>query len=141
MPWHYVVRTQGEDFAARFQQSVWVDASTGTVTATIVQPWYLQAISLARPIHFDNHDTLPLKILWFVTDSLTCFMIITGIYAWWVKFRPARPVASQHLTPAERPVRPLLSKTGYLPPKPLAIYHYDIDDGFRQLTEPVYYFL
>lgn len=105
MPWHYVVRTQGEGFAARFQQSVWVDASTGTVTATIVQPWYLQAISLARPIHFNNHDTLPLKILWFVTDALTCFMIITGIYAWWVKFRPARPVASQHLTPAERPVR------------------------------------
>ncbi|SDN06677.1 Uncharacterized iron-regulated membrane protein [Dendrosporobacter quercicolus] len=104
MPWHYVVRTQGEGFAAHFQEFVWVDASTGTVTATIAQPWYLQAISLARPAHFSNHDTLALKILWFVTDALTCFMIITGIYAWFVKFRPVRP-AAQKQTQAVRPVR------------------------------------
>ncbi|MDF2858239.1 MAG: PepSY domain containing protein [Neobacillus sp.] len=94
MRWHYMVRTQGEGWGAHLNKPVWVDASTGKVTAVIQQPWYIQTLSMANPVHFSNHDTLPLKILWFITDALTCIMIITGIYAWFVKFRPNKSNAA-----------------------------------------------
>lgn len=94
MRWHYTVRTQGEGWDTHLNKPVWVDASTGKVTAIIQQPWYIQTISLANPVHFSNHDTLPLKILWFITDALTCIMIITGIYAWFVKSRPNKSNAA-----------------------------------------------
>ncbi len=106
MPWHYIVRTQGEGFATHFAQSAWIDAATGAVTAIIEQPWYLRAISLAGPVHFSNHDTLPLKILWFLTAALTCIMIITGMYAWFVKCKPGiHNIAAKQPAPTARPVR------------------------------------
>lgn len=94
MRWHYTFRTKGEGWEAHFNKPVWVDASTGKITAIIQQPWYIQTLSMANPVHFSNHDTLPLKILWFITDALTCIMIITGIYAWFVKFRPNKSNAA-----------------------------------------------
>lgn len=107
MPWHYTVRTQGDGFGAYLNQSVWVDAATGEITAIPEQPWYLQAFSMASPVHFSNHDTLPLKMLWFVTDFLTCIMIITGIYAWVVKFSPNTSKAAANRQPVIRPIRPV----------------------------------
>ncbi|AJQ26626.1 PepSY-associated TM helix domain-containing protein [Pelosinus fermentans] len=97
MRWHYTVCTQGEGWDAHLNKPVWVDASTGKVTAVIQQPWYIQMLSMANPVHFSNHDTLPLKILWFITEALTCIMIITGIYAWFVKFRPNKGNAANKL--------------------------------------------
>lgn len=116
MRWHYTVRTQGKGFAAHFAKPVWIDAATGGVTAIIDQPWHIQALSLARPVHFSNHDTLPLKILWFITAALTCAMIITGIYAWFVKFRPGQNQgAAKQTADKARPVRQS-SRQIWLPP-------------------------
>ncbi|XER11135.1 hypothetical protein SATMO3_13050 [Sporomusa aerivorans] len=92
MPWHYTIRTQGEGFAAYINKPVWIDASTGAITAIIELPWYIQALAMARPVHFSNHDTLLLKSLWFIIDAFTCIMIVTGMYAWFVKFRPKSSV-------------------------------------------------
>lgn len=116
MPWHYTVRTQGQGFGAHFSRPVWVDALTGDVTAVISQPWYIQTLSLASPVHFSNHDTLPLKILWFVTAALTCIMIVTGIYAWFIKFRPGQSnTAAMRPGNAVRPVRQSLRQIWLLP--------------------------
>ncbi len=116
MRWHYTVRTQGQGLAAHFNKPVWVDASTGQVTAVIQQPWYIQTLSMATPVHFSNHDTLPLKILWFITDALTCIMIITGIYAWFVKCRPNKSNGvSRQPTTTIPPVRQSLRQIWLLP--------------------------
>jgi uncharacterized iron-regulated membrane protein len=116
MPWHYTVHTQGASFAAYSNKPVWIDAATGQITAIIEPPWYIQSLTLASPVHFNNHDTLPLKILWFVTDALTCVMIITGIYAWFVKFRPNQNMAvNKQQTKTIRPVRQSARQIWLLP--------------------------
>ncbi|WP_378956850.1 PepSY-associated TM helix domain-containing protein [Pelosinus sp. sgz500959] len=115
MPWHYVVQTAGEGFSTHFYHSVWIDAENGHITAMIEAPWYIELLSLARPIHFSNHDTLLLKILWFLIDALTCVMIITGIYAWFVKFRPLNKTMATKPTKVLCPVRQSTRQIWLLP--------------------------
>lgn len=116
MPWHYVIHTAGEGFNAYVSQPVWIDAANGQITAVIEAPWYIQVLSMARPVHFNNHNTLPLKILWFITDALTCVMIITGIYAWFIKFRPNQnKEANQRQAKLVRPLRQPLRQIWLLP--------------------------
>lgn len=98
---HYAVFFQGDTpLTERLLTPALVDAETGTFTAARPMPWYYQALSLSRPLHFGDYGGLPLKLLWAVLTLFTIHVLGTGLYLWLAKRRSAAPV------PAIRPALP-----------------------------------
>nr|WP_136250952.1 PepSY domain-containing protein [Ningiella ruwaisensis] len=64
---------------------VLVDATDGKVIGKQEMPWYANALSLSRPLHFGDYGGLGLKIVWAILNSFTIAILITGLYLWWKK--------------------------------------------------------
>jgi uncharacterized iron-regulated membrane protein len=91
---HYAVFFQGDTpLTERLLTPALVDAETGTFTAARAMPWYYQALSLSRPLHFGDYGGLPLKLLWAALTLFTIHVLGTGLYLWLTKSKPPAPAA------------------------------------------------
>lgn len=103
---HYAVFFQGDSpLTERLLTPALIDAETGAFTAARQMPWYYQALSLSRPLHFGDYGGLPLKLLWAALTLFTLHVLGTGLYLWLAR-RPAGargngPVALPAAEPAE----------------------------------------
>lgn len=89
---HYAVFFQGDTpLTEGLLTPALVDAETGTFTAAREMPWYYQALSLSRPLHFGDYGGLPLKLLWAALTLFTIHVLGTGLYLWLAKRRVAVP--------------------------------------------------
>jgi uncharacterized iron-regulated membrane protein len=85
---HYAVFFQGDTpLTQRLLTPALIDAETGALTDARPMPWYNQALSLSRPLHFGDYGGLPLKILWALLTLFTIVILVTGIYLWLGKRR------------------------------------------------------
>lgn len=85
---HYAVFLQGDTpLTEKLLTTVLIDAETGQLTGVRPMPWYMQALSLAQPLHFGDYGRLPLKILWALLDLFTIAMLLTGLWLWLGKRR------------------------------------------------------
>ncbi|QYU69483.1 PepSY domain-containing protein [Leptolyngbya sp. 15MV] len=83
---HYAVFFQGDTpLTERLLTPALIDAETGVFTDARPMPWYYQALSLSRPLHFGDYGGLPLKILWAVLTLFTIVVLASGLYLWWAK--------------------------------------------------------
>jgi uncharacterized iron-regulated membrane protein len=104
---HYAVFFQGDTpLTERLLTPALIDAETGTFTAARPMPWYYQALSLSRPLHFGDYGGLPLKLLWAALTLLTIHVLGTGLYLWLAKRKspapaPVRAGAAAFAEPAE----------------------------------------
>ncbi len=102
---HYAVFFQGDTpLTERLLTPALVDAETGTFTAARPMPWYYQALSLSRPLHFGDYGGLPLKLLWAALTLFTVHVLATGLYLWLAKRKapaPAPTIATPLAEPAE----------------------------------------
>ena len=100
---HYAVFFQGATpLTERLLTPALVDAETGAFTAARPMPWYYQALSLSRPLHFGDYGGLPLKLLWAALTLFTIHVLGTGLYLWLAKRRaPAPAPARLAAEPAE----------------------------------------
>ncbi|MFM7376781.1 MAG: PepSY-associated TM helix domain-containing protein [Erythrobacter sp.] len=102
---HYAVFFQGATpLTERLLTPALVDAETGTFTAARPMPWYYQALSLSRPLHFGDYGGLPLKLLWGALTLFTIHVLGTGLYLWLAKRKagaPAFPASTPVAEPAE----------------------------------------
>ena len=85
---HYAVFFQGDTpLTERLLTPALIDAETGAFTDARPMPWYNQALSMSRPLHFGDYGGLPLKILWALLTLFTIIILVTGIYLWLGKRR------------------------------------------------------
>lgn len=85
---HYAVFFQGDTpLTERLLTPALVDAETGVFTDARAMPWYYQALSLSRPLHFGDYGGLPLKLLWAVLTLFTIHVLGTGLYLWLARRR------------------------------------------------------
>ncbi|WP_421683394.1 PepSY domain-containing protein [Stutzerimonas urumqiensis] len=85
---HYAVFMVGDSHVtSHLWTPVLIDAQTLDVTAVGTHPWYMDALSLSSPLHFGDYGGRPMQILWAVLDLLTIFVLISGLYLWWVRRR------------------------------------------------------
>lgn len=85
---HYAVFFQGDTpLTERLLTPALIDAETGGFTDARPMPWYNQALSLSRPLHFGDYGGLPLKILWALLTLATIVILVTGLYLWAAKRR------------------------------------------------------
>ena len=83
---HYAVFFQGDTpLTERLLTPALIDAETGEFTDARPMPWYYQALSLSRPLHFGDYGGLPLKILWALLTLFTIVVLGSGLYLWAVK--------------------------------------------------------
>lgn len=83
---HYAVFFQGDTpLTERLLTPALIDAETGVFTDARPMPWYYQALSLSRPLHFGDYGGLPLKLLWAALTLFTIVVLGTGLYLWLVK--------------------------------------------------------
>ena len=75
-----------------------IDAETGSSPMPAPMPWYYQALSLSRPLHFGDYGGLPLKLLWAALTLFTIIVLGTGLYLWLAK---GTSTASAHLREAQ----------------------------------------
>jgi len=89
---HYAVFFQGATpLTERLLTPALVDAETGAFTAARPMPWYYQALSLSRPLHFGDYGGLPLKLLWAALTLFTIHVLATGLYLWLAKRKASAP--------------------------------------------------
>lgn len=83
---HYAVFFQGDSpLTERLLTPALIDAETGAFTDARPMPWYYQALSLSRPLHFGDYGGLPLKILWAALTLFTIVVLGSGLYLWLAK--------------------------------------------------------
>lgn len=83
---HYAVFFQGDTpLTERLLTPALIDAETGAFTDARPMPWYYQALSLSRPLHFGDYGGLPLKILWAALTLFTIVVLGSGLYLWLAK--------------------------------------------------------
>ena len=83
---HYAVFFQGDTpLTERLLTPALVDAETGVFTDARAMPWYYQALSLSRPLHFGDYGGFPLKLLWAALTLFTIHVLGTGLYLWLAK--------------------------------------------------------
>ncbi len=83
---HYAVFFQGDTpLTERLLTPALIDAESGEFTAARPMPWYYQALSLSRPLHFGDYGGLPLKLLWAALTLFTIHVLGTGLYLWLTK--------------------------------------------------------
>lgn len=93
--YHYAVFFQGDTpLTERLLTPALVDAETSAFTAARAMPWYYQALSLSRPLHFGDYGGLPLKLLWAALTLFTVHVLGTGLYLWLGKRRSAAPAVA-----------------------------------------------
>jgi len=80
-----------------------VDAESGTFTAARQMPWYYQALSLSRPLHFGDYGGLPLKLLWAALTLFTIHVLGTGLYLWLARRKAGAPVRTRSAMPVAEP--------------------------------------
>lgn len=96
---HYAVFLHGKTpLTENIITPVLVHAGNGEVAGLRRMPWYAQALSVSRPLHFGDYGGLILKIVWFLLDVLTIIVLGSGVYLWWKK-RPSQ--LSHSAKPAE----------------------------------------
>jgi uncharacterized iron-regulated membrane protein len=87
-PYDYGIYMRGSTEAtAKQYHPVFVDASTGTITATPQLPWYIVALVLSEPLHFGDYGGLPLKLIWALLDGASLAVVGTGLYLYLVRPR------------------------------------------------------
>ncbi len=80
---HYAIFFHGTSPATeRIITPVLVDASDGTPAGLRNMPWFMQALSLSRPLHFGDYGGLLLKVIWAVLDLLAIVILVSGLYLW-----------------------------------------------------------
>jgi len=85
---HYAVFFQGDTpLTERLLTPALIDAETGAFTDARPLPWYNQALSLSRPLHFGDYGGLPLKLLWAALTVFTLIVLGSGLYLWLGKRR------------------------------------------------------
>lgn len=83
---HYAVFFQGDTpLTERLLTPALIDAETGAFTDARPMPWYYQALSLSRPLHFGDYGGLPLKLLWAALTLFTIVVLGSGLYLWLFK--------------------------------------------------------
>lgn len=93
---HYAVFFQGDTpLTERLLTPALIDAEAGTFTAARQMPWYYQALSLSRPLHFGDYGGLPLKLLWAALTLFTIHVLGTGLYLWLAKRRTNAPTPAR----------------------------------------------
>lgn len=74
--------TDGVDFAGLKEpifQPVRVDSVTGQVIAAPTPPWYVSALALSQPLHFDDYGDVTLKVIWALLDLTTIAVLVSGL--------------------------------------------------------------
>ena len=85
---HYAVFLHGDSpLTSNLITPALIDAGTGELVATRRMPWYMQALSLSRPLHFGDYGRMPLKLLWAAFTLVTIVVLLTGLYLWAVRRR------------------------------------------------------
>lgn len=102
---HYAIFFQGDTpLTERLLTPALVDAETGAFTAARPMPWYYQALSLSRPLHFGDYGGLPLKLLWAALTLFTIHVLDTGLYLLLAKRKaPASALVAVSRTPTAEP--------------------------------------
>lgn len=87
-PAHYAVYLHGATpFTAHLITPVLVHAGSGEVVGVRRLPWFLSALSLARPLHFGDFGGLALKIVWALMTLATVVVLGSGLWLWAAKRR------------------------------------------------------
>lgn len=85
-PGHYAIFLHGNTpLTAQLLTPALVDATTGALVGVRDMPWYVEALSLSRPLHFGDYGGLPLKLLWAALTGLTLVVLVSGLYLWIVR--------------------------------------------------------
>jgi uncharacterized iron-regulated membrane protein len=93
---HYAVFFQGDSpLTERLLTPALIDAETGRFTDARQMPWYYQALSLSRPLHFGDYGGLPLKLLWAALTLFTMHVLGTGLYLWLARGRTSSPAQAR----------------------------------------------
>jgi uncharacterized iron-regulated membrane protein len=101
---HYAVFFQGDTpLTERLLTPALVDAETGEFTDARPMPWYYQALSLSRPLHFGDYGGLPLKLLWAALTLFTIHVLGTGLHLWLAKRKSGAPAPAQASAPLAEP--------------------------------------
>lgn len=101
---HYAVFFQGDTpLTERLLTPALIDAETGRFTDARQMPWYYQALSLSRPLHFGDYGGLPLKLLWAALTLFTVHVLGTGLYLWLARRKAAGPVPTLAIDPIAEP--------------------------------------
>ena len=83
---HYAVFFHGRSPATeRIITPVLVDARSGVSSGLRDMPWFVQALSLSRPLHFGDYGGLLLKLIWALLDIMAIIILATGLYLWLAK--------------------------------------------------------
>ena len=83
---HYAALMRGgTPLTERLVKPVLIDA----LTATRAMPWYVTALLVSQPLHFGDYGGLPLKILWAALDVVTILLLVSGLYLWGKRRKPA----------------------------------------------------
>ena len=86
---HYAIFFHGRTPATeRIITPVLVSVTDGTSSGLRDMPWFVQALSLSRPLHFGDYGGLPLKLIWAVLDIMAIVILVTGLYLWIGKQSP-----------------------------------------------------
>jgi len=72
---------------ARLFKPVLVVAQTAQVTDSRELPWYLKALLVSQPLHFDDYGGLGMQIVWALLDVVTLIVLGSGLYLWWARRR------------------------------------------------------
>lgn len=82
-PGHYAIFFHGKTPATeRIITPVLVNAANGASTGPQAMPWFMQALSLSRPLHFGDYGGLFLKIVWALLDLAAIIILLSGLYLW-----------------------------------------------------------
>lgn len=82
-PGHYAIFLHGNTpLTAHLLTPALVDATNGALVGVLDMPWYVEALSLSRPLHFGDYGGLPLKLLWALLDLATIWVLWTGLMLW-----------------------------------------------------------
>ena len=84
---HFAIFLHGRTpLTKRLITPVLVNASTGEFAGLRHMPWYAEALSLSRPLHFGDYGGLPLKIVWALMNILTIIVLVSGLYLWLARY-------------------------------------------------------
>lgn len=85
-PFHYLVWAHGsEPLTSHLVIPALVNARTGQLDAVITMPWFLQALQIARPLHFGDYGGMPMKVIWVLLDLTAIIILVSGLYLWFAR--------------------------------------------------------
>ncbi|MDQ3230401.1 MAG: PepSY domain-containing protein [Pseudobdellovibrionaceae bacterium] len=106
---HYIFVMDGTTpLTEKLSDLVVVNAYDGQLERVLIQPWYLQLLLLAEPLHFGDYGGLPMKILWVIFGLASMVLPVSGLRVFLQKFwkqqeqkrslafHPSKGSASQH---------------------------------------------